>query len=123
MYAGDSASGSHSEYSAPWGLDPESHKVPSVSHWHDDRVPYDNCCGFQRPPAGNDENSDQHTWSTDFAHDCLDVYATARPTIDCKKYTPPGQGNQTVSLRTAVMRLSDHAVISLRHSLLSRACD
>lgn len=88
MYAGDSDGGSHVEFSAPWGLRRGSRKVPSLDHWRDDLVPFYYCCGWQQPPAK----------SPNFAHDCFNLYATARPTVDCKFYRPPGLGEYIQNL-------------------------
>jgi len=93
MYAGDSDSGSHVEFSAPWGLNRAAGKAPSLAHWRDDLVPYYYCCGWQQPNATIDIGGDaDQNWNSNFAHDCFNVFAKARPTVDCTYYRPPGLG-------------------------------
>lgn len=96
MYAGDTDSGSRVEYSAPWGLHRTARKVPSISHWRDDLVPYLYCCEWQRgQPTQSGHGSGQQQQTSTYSRDCFDSYATSRPTVDCKNYRTPGIGKHS----------------------------
>lgn len=76
MYIGDSIGGGKAERCSSLGVRPYKSlgRIPFMSHWYADIVPYYSCC----------------VWSD--AKECATHFIPQRPTPDCKNYRVAGHG-------------------------------